>query len=370
MTEQITDEDIIMKKLRLAVLCGGRSAEHEISLLSAKSILDAMDRDKYEVILIGIDKDGCWYLCDADSYLLNADDPNKIALKTSPTPLAVVPGNGKTQILNCLTNEALPQIDVAFPILHGPFGEDGTVQGLLRIIGIPFIGADILGSAVGMDKDVMKRLLRDAGLPIGKFRVIEKQFYDEINYTEIVKDLGQPVFVKPANMGSSVGVNMADSKDKFIEAVECALQYDEKVIIEEQILGREIECSVLGKDNPIASLPGEIVPQTDFYSYKAKYIDTDGAKLLVPADLPQDVVTSVQNLAIKTFKVLCCSGLARVDCFLRGEKEIIINEINTMPGFTNISMYPTLWKATGIPFSELIDRLIATAIRDTPEVRI
>lgn len=347
-----------MKKLRVAVLCGGRSAEHEISLLSSKSIVDAMDRDKYEIILIGIDKDGCWHLCDADSYLLNADDPNQVALKTSPTPLAVIPGNEGSQILNMLTNKPLPKIDVAFPVLHGPFGEDGTIQGLLRIAGIPFVGAGILGSAIGMDKDVMKRLLRDAGLPIGKFHVIEKQFSNKMNYTEIVKDLGLPVFVKPANMGSSVGVNMANSENEFIEAVECALQYDDKIIIEEQISGREIECSVLGKDDPIASLPGEIVPQADFYSYKAKYIDADGAKLLVPADLPPHAVTSVQKLAIETFKVLCCTGLARVDCFLRGENEVIINEINTMPGFTNISMYPTLWKATGIPFSELIDRLI------------
>jgi len=349
-------------RLRVAVLCGGKSAEHEVSLRSARNIIEAMDRSKYEVLVIGIDKDGQWRLGHENAFLVNADDPKLIALNTTGDPLALVPGDGAPQLVNLARDEPIGEVDVAFPVLHGPFGEDGAVQGLLKLAGVPFVGAGVLGSAVGMDKDVMKRLLRDAGLPIGKFRVLDGKSAGHTAFADVADELGLPVFVKPANLGSSVGVSRATDEREFSEAVKHALRFDRKVILEQSIEGREIECSVLGNAQPIASMPGEIVPLGRFYSYEAKYIDDNGADLRAPADLPAAVVARVQELAIEAFRILDCEGLARVDFFLRGETEVIINEINTIPGFTRISMYPRLWEATGISCSELIDRLIELAM--------
>jgi len=258
--------------------------------------------------------------------------------------------------------EKIGPIDVVFPLIHGPFGEDGTIQGLLKLMEIPFIGASVLGSAVGMDKDVMKRLLRDAGILIAKFFVVENSEKDKVSFEKIESQLGLPVFVKPANLGSSVGISRVNSKSDYEKALKIAFEYDNKVIVEEQIDGREIECSVLGNDNPIASVPGEILPQDSFYSYNAKYIDANGAKLQIPAKLTQELVEKIQQCAKKVFKTLCCEGMARVDMFLKENGEIVVNEINTIPGFTKISMYPKLWKESGISYSELIDRLIDLAI--------
>jgi D-alanine-D-alanine ligase len=245
---------------------------------------------------------------------------------------------------------------------HSPFGEDGTVQGLLRLLDVPFVGASVLGSAAAMDKDVTKRLLRDARIPIAKFLAFDRSFVGKIDFDDVRRQLGQPVFVKPANLGSSVGINTADDGGQFERAIEQAFEYDNKILVEECIRGREIECSVLGNDSPIASVPGEIIPRHDFYSYEAKYIDEEGAVLEIPAKLEDQTIHQVQDLAIRTFKALCCEGMARVDFFLTENAQVVVNELNTIPGFTKISMYPKLWEASGIPYTELIDRLIQLAL--------
>ena len=350
---------MVKKKINVGILFGGKSAEHEISLLSAKNIIDALDRGKYNPVLIGIDKSGLWSLQDAADYLLHASDAKLIKLNKSDRRVALVPQNaGK---LTSLKNRSdLDAIDVVFPVLHGPFGEDGAMQGLLRMADIPFVGAGVLGSAVGMDKDVMKRLLRDVRIPGAKFR--SARAYDGIpDYAAIVAEVGEPFFVKPANLGSSVGVSKVHDRSEYEKAVGLAFDYDHKILFEEYIQGREIECSVLGNDDPIASVPGEIIPNHEFYSYDAKYLDDQGAALEVPARLPAAVVSAVQQMAVAAFKALECAGMARVDFFLRGGSEILVNEINTIPGFTSISMYPRLWQASGIPYEELIDRLIQLA---------
>jgi len=343
------------KKITVGILFGGKSAEHEVSLLSAKNIYDAIDRSKFEPVLIGIDKNGKWLLNDASHFLLNSGDPRHISLDPSGSPTALNPASQ-----GLLSNGSL-QLDVVFPILHGPFGEDGTVQGLLKLAGIPFVGSDVLGSAVGMDKDVMKRLFRDAGIPIGKFLTFSS--HNAIPpFAEIQVALGNPVFVKPANMGSSVGISKARNETEFSAAVNEAFQHDTKIVIEEFIEGREIECAVLGNDNPIASIPGEIIPTHEFYSYEAKYLDENGAALEIPAKLDDATRERIQELSIKAFQTLCCAGLSRIDFFLKKNGEVLINEINTIPGFTKNSMYPKLWEASGIGYTDLISRLIELAM--------
>lgn len=316
-----------MSKLRVAILSGGKSAEHEVSRKSAKNILAALDREKFEPLSIVIEKDGSWPL---------------------------------EKIINPKTGQKQDDIDVVFPVLHGPFGEDGSIQGLLRMANIPFVGAGVLGSAVGMDKVVMKKLLKEAGLPIGKFLSFNSG--QTIEFELIEKTLGMPCFVKPANMGSSVGVMKVVDEDSLKQTIKTAFQFDSKIIIEEAIEGSEIECSVLGNDNPTASLPGRIEATKEFYSYEAKYLDTQGAMLEIPAKLDQETISRVQGLALKTFKTLNCSGLARVDMFLAPAGKLVINEINTLPGFTEISMYPKLWEVSGISYTELITKLIELAL--------
>lgn len=348
------------KKLRVGIIFGGKSAEHEVSLQSAKNIIEALDKEKYEPVLIGVDKEGRWLLNDSSKFLLNSENPKLIKLnKEASQNIALIPqSNGKISNLdNCESNDS---VDVVFPILHGPFGEDGTVQGLLKLANIPFVGAGVLGSAVGMDKDVMKRLLRDANIPIAKFLAADE---DNVPlYEEVVKKLGSPFFIKPANLGSSVGINKIKNKEDFDKAVREAFTYDRKIVFEENIVGREIECSVLGNNNPIASVPGEVITSYDFYSYEAKYIDENGATLEIPANLPDETIKKIQELAIKTFKTLSCEGLGRVDMFLKDNGDVFINEINTIPGFTSISMYPKLWEVSGISYTELISRLIDLAL--------
>lgn len=283
-------------------------------------------------------------------------------LPRSGENLALVPGKQEEQLVQLSGQQTPGSLDVVFPILHGPFGEDGTVQGLLKLANIPFVGAGVLGSAVGMDKDVMKRLLRDAGIPIARFIVLNKYSADEVAFDDAREQLGRPLFIKPANLGSSVGIHKVRDREEFDRAVRDAFKYDNKVLIEECIIGREIECSVLGNDQPVASVLGEILPSHEFYSYEAKYLDENGAVLEIPAKLPPEISERIRQTAIKTFSVLCCEGMARVDFFLRNGEEIIVNEINTIPGFTRISMYPKLWEASGLPYGELIDRLIGLAI--------
>lgn len=350
------------KKIRVGILFGGKSAEHEVSLQSAKNIIEAIDQKKYDVALIAIDKSGQWHLSDASRFLKNADNPKLIKLHAVSDDVTLVPGENAGQLVSLTTHKPAEPIDVVFPVLHGPFGEDGTVQGLLKIANVPFVGPSVLGSAVAMDKDVAKRLLRDAGIPTAKFVAFDRSSMNQVNFQELKNYLGMPLFIKPANLGSSVGISKARNKKEFEHAVNVAFRYDDKIIIEEFIAGREIECSVLGNDDPIVSLPGEILPNDDFYSYEAKYINEDGAGLDIPAKLSEDTMKKVQRLAIQTFKVLCCEGMARVDLFLKENDEIFVNEINTIPGFTKISMYPKLWEISGIPYSELIDRLIQLAL--------
>ena len=349
-----------MKKIRVAIIFGGKSAEHEVSLQSAKNVFEAIDREKYEPVLIGIDKAGRWLLNSSQGGLIDADHPERISINTSQERITFAPeSNG--EISGIENQQGNGVVDVAFPILHGPMGEDGTVQGFLKLANIPFVGASVLGSAVGMDKDVMKRLLRDAGIPIGKFLTLSDG--EAIpGFLEVSSLFGAPFFVKPANMGSSVGVSKVHDAESYRIAVELAFSFDHKIMLEEFISGREIECAVLGNSNPIASVIGEIKPGHEFYSYEAKYLDEKGAVLEIPAILPDGVADRAREIALRTFKVLAAEGLGRVDMFLKDNGEILVNEINTIPGFTKISMYPKLWEASGIAYPELIDRLIKLAI--------
>jgi D-alanine-D-alanine ligase len=352
-----------MKKINVGILFGGKSTEHEVSLQSAKSILEAMDKEKYEFTLIGIDKTGRWYLNNSSQFLLNSNDPKHIALHKTEKDVVLVPGESSQELL-CISDPMLNnKIDVVFPVLHGAYGEDGTVQGLLKLANIPFVGAGVLGSAVGMDKDVTKRLLRDAGIPIAKFLVLHKWNQKSLTFSEASQQLGLPLFVKPANAGSSVGVSKVRNEHEFNKAVEAAFEFDTKILIEEFVEGREVECSVLGNEQPIASRIGEIIAQSEFYSYEAKYIDENGAVLAIPANIPLETENEIRDLAIKAFTALCCEGMARVDFFLTKDHRIIVNEINTIPGFTKISMYPKLWEISGVSYSELIDRLIQLALK-------
>ena len=351
-----------MSKIRVGILFGGRSAEHEVSLQSARNIVDAIDKNKYEVVLIGIDRSGGWHLDESSRFLLRTTGSGLPALPATGENLALVPGQQEEPLVLLSGQQSPGSLDVVFPILHGPFGEDGTVQGLLKLANIPFVGAGVLGSAVGMDKDVMKRLLRDAGIPIARFITLHKHPAGKVDFDEARDQFGLPLFIKPANLGSSVGIHKVRDREEFDRAVEDAFAYDNKVLIEECIVGREIECSVLGNDQPVASVVGEILPRHEFYSYEAKYLDESGAALEIPAKLPTEISERIRQTAIKTFSVLCCAGMARVDFFLRNGDEIIVNEINTIPGFTRISMYPKLWEASGLPYGELIDKLIGLAM--------
>lgn len=338
------------RKIRVAIVFGGRSAEHEISFQSAESIYSVLDKNKYEAVLIGIDRTGRWLLNNDSHFLLNTNNPE----------VTLAQGKFQKQLVKIDSGNS-ETIDVVFPVLHGPYGEDGTIQGFLKLANVPFVGSGVLGSALGMDKDVMKRLLKESKIPTVKLKVFTKSERDNINFNQLTKELGLPLFVKPANLGSSVGVTKAKNQKQFKQAVNKAFEYDNKILIEEFINGREIECSVLGNEDPIASLPGEIILRHEFYSYEAKYLDETGAILKIPAKLPKNIIKKVQDLAVKTFKILCCEGMARVDFFLTKDK-IIVNEVNTIPGFTKISMYPKLWEVSGIPYPELVDKLIQLAI--------
>jgi D-alanine-D-alanine ligase len=353
----------VARKIRVGILFGGRSAEHEVSLQSARSIVDAIDKSKYDVVLIGIDKAGRWYLNEASNFLLHADNPKLIALNRSSKRVALAPATASDgNLISVSGSGAAGGIDVVFPVLHGPYGEDGSVQGLLKVANIPFVGSGVLGAAVSMDKDVMKRLLREAGIPTPKCRALTRSTAGRVSHEEIVRELGWPVFVKPANLGSSVGVSKVRDAASFEHALRDAFQYDSKVLVEQCIPGREIECSVLGNEEPIASIAGEVKPTHEFYSYDAKYIDENGAQLIIPAELPAAVMKRVQELAVKAFKALCCEGMARADFFVTVDNQVYVNELNSIPGFTKISMYPKLWEASGVRYADLIDRLIQLAL--------
>ncbi|ANF58794.1 D-alanine--D-alanine ligase [Halotalea alkalilenta] len=349
-----------MTKTRIGLIFGGKSAEHEVSLQSAKNIVDALDKTRFEVTMIGIDKQGQWHLNDASNFLLDADDPSRIALRESNRDLAVMPGRSHGQWLEADAG-ALAQLDVIFPIVHGTLGEDGSLQGLLRILDLPQVGSGVLGSAICMDKDVAKRLLRDAGLQVAPFVSVTRTRRASLDFDAVVDQLGLPLFVKPASQGSSVGVSKVVDRAGFERALDEAFSFDHKVLIEQAIEGREIECAVLGNDAPRASLCGEILLSDEFYSYDTKYISESGARLSIPAELTDAQSEAIQAVALETFALLECQGMARVDVFLTEDDRVVVNEVNTLPGFTRISMYPKLWEASGLSYSELLTTLIALA---------
>jgi D-alanine-D-alanine ligase len=352
-----------MKKIRVGIVFGGRSAEHEVSLQSAKNVLEALDRQKYDPVLIGIDREGRWRLDEQTRGLFESARPLPNLTADSPREVALVARGEQSRLLDLSGDTELGRLDVIFPVLHGPFGEDGSVQGLCRLANMPCVGAGILGSAVGMDKDVMKRLLRDAGIPIARFVTLFRG-KPVMDFSALKADLGSPLFVKPANLGSSVGISRVGSEKEYRAALEAAFAYDTKIVVEENIVGREIECAVLGNADAEASVPGEILTGGghSFYDYEAKYIDEKGAQLRIPAPLDGPVTEKVRALALRAFAVLCCEGMARVDMFVKENGEVLVNEINTIPGFTRISMYPKLWEASGVSYSQLVDRLIALAM--------
>lgn len=343
-----------MSKLRVGVIFGGRSGEHEVSLASAAAIFKHLDRQRYETVPIRIEKSGHWTLGAKAPEALSAADviaEARIEALQPVEPSKAITGSG---------------LDVVFPVLHGPYGEDGTVQGLLELANIPYVGAGVLGSAVGMDKAVMKTLFAAQGLPIVRHVVALRRDWlaDSRGFTQrVIRDLEFPVFVKPANLGSSVGISKAKSETDLAEAMELALQYDRKVVVEAAVPNaREIECSVLGNDDPVASVPGEIVPSREFYDYKAKYLDDD-SRAIIPAPLTAEQTADIQGLALQAFRAVEGAGMARVDFLLnRDSGEIFLNEVNTIPGFTTISMYPKMWEASGLAYPALLDRLIELAL--------
>jgi D-alanine-D-alanine ligase len=350
------------ERLRVALLFGGRSAEHDVSVMSASNVFRALDPARYETVPIGITRSGAWLLCSAEGGAF------PVAVPESGPRVALIPGGaGRLAILSEMS-AAAPDlsrvVDVLFPVLHGPFGEDGTVQGAAEIAGVAYVGSGVLGSAAAMDKDVAKRLMRDGGLPIARFLSFAQG--DTPAFDAVVAELGRPVFVKPARLGSSVGISKAGTEGEFAAAIAEAFRHDRKILVEEFVRGREIECGVLeGEDGSlIASLPGEIVPSNrhGFYTYEAKYLDDQGAAIKIPADLAPEVSDKVRKLSIDAFRALGCAGLARIDFFLREDGKLVVNEVNTLPGFTNISMYPKVMEALGISYSELVDRLIRHAL--------
>jgi D-alanine-D-alanine ligase len=358
-----------VKKTRVIILFGGRSAEHEVSLLSARNVFLALDRERFTPLLVGIDKQGRWHIEPEQTLLAAKGDPRLLKLNAAGPELAVpvhpqggdvVPAGGQPMAI-------LGRDDVVFPVLHGTYGEDGTVQGLLELADVAYVGPGHLGSAIGMDKDVSKRLLAQAGIPVVPWRLVTAAAMkrDASQCVASAGELGFPCFVKPANAGSSVGVSKVKSAAELLPALRAALAFDTKVLVEAAIDGREIECAVLGNDEPIASVPAEIVVhhKDGFYSYDAKYVDADGADAVIPADLPAELTTRVRSLAVETFRVLELAGMSRVDFFLdRTTGALYVNEVNTIPGFTAISMYPKMWEASGLPVRELITRLLDLAV--------
>ena len=350
-----------MKKTRVIILFGGRSAEHEVSILSARNVLGALDRQRFEPVLIGIDRAGRWHQESERTLAAATGDPRALALDPAAPTVSIEQG-----LVAGRSDDG--EDVVVFPVLHGTFGEDGTVQGLLELGDVAYVGAGVLGSAIGMDKDVAKRLLRDAGIPVVDFIVVTAAAFarDPAAALAGATSLGWPLFVKPVNAGSSVGVSRVNSPQGLAPAVRAALAFDRKVLIERAVDAREIECAVLGNDDPVASIPGEILVhhKDGFYSYDAKYVDPSGASWKIPADVPAATAARVQTLAVETFRTLELAGLARVDFFLsRADGALYVNEVNTLPGFTAVSMYPKMWEASGLSQKELLTRLVDLALQ-------
>ncbi|MEA2533509.1 MAG: D-alanine-D-alanine ligase [Actinomycetota bacterium] len=351
-----------LSRIRVAVLFGGRSGEHEVSCISARHVAAAFDPDRYQVVPVGITRDGRWLLPEVSRRVLEGGRLHipETAFEAAGEPVALAEGTRGAAAAGL-------EVDVVFPVLHGPYGEDGTVQGLLDMAGIPYVGSGVLGSALGMDKEKMKRMFRDHGLPIGDFVAIRAHEWedDAARCLEAAVALGFPSFAKPANLGSSVGVSKCQDEASLVAGIEEALRHDRKVLVEEGMAGREIEVGVLGNDHPDASVPGEVFPGREFYDYAAKYLD-DTSRTEIPADLPPAVVRELQELAVAAFRAVDAAGMARVDFFWdeagQTGARAVVNEINTIPGFTEISMFPQLWEASGLPYPRLLDRLVELAL--------
>ena len=337
-----------MAQLKVAIIFGGKSTEHAISLRSTRGILGQIDKAKYDLKLIWIDLEGKWWLLTG----LNPDDTS------GAVPVTLIPGENGARVLNTQNGHIESEIELAFPVLHGIFGEDGTIQGLFKMVNVAFVGCGVAGSAACMDKDVTKRLLRDAGIGIAPYLCATREH--SVSYEKACQELGSEVlFLKPASLGSSVGVHKVTNATEYNAGLKDGLEYDIKVVIEPNIVGREIECAVLGNETPRASYPGEIVMESDaFYDFESKYISKEAAQLNIPAKMTDDQIASMREIACAAFTACGCEGLARVDFFMTADGEMIINEINTLPGFTEVSMYPKMWGATGIGYTELLDLLI------------
>ena len=353
--------------MKIGVLYGGRSGEHDVSLCSAASVVAALNKSKYDVVAIGIDRDGRWYVQDQPEIVVDKAFGKILSLKKRGLWLVNhFEQKNKLYIYNLETSGEKVVVDVVFPVLHGTYGEDGTLQGLLELAMVPYVGVDVAGSAVGMDKDIAKRLLKEAGIPVVPWITVSK--HDWLEHPKNIlnhagNQLSLPLFVKPLCTGSSVGIKKVKVKKELADAINYAFQFDTRIMIETGIDCREIECAVLGNNNPQASVPGEILPQHEFYSYEAKYLDPEGAQMNIPAKLPAKLSAAIRQCAVAGFKALNCNSMARVDFFLDKEtNQFYLNEINTLPGFTSISMYPKLWEATGIQYSELLDHLVNLAL--------
>jgi D-alanine-D-alanine ligase len=356
------------KKIRIGLIFGGRSGEHEVSLHSANSVMSHLDPNKYEVVPVGITKTGAWLLGSDPQKLLAAELGTGATEPESTTSVTLTGDPNVRRLIPLQSSEQLQEngaLDVIFPVMHGTYGEDGALQGLLEMANVPYVGCGVLGAALGMDKEKMKMVFQSVGLPIVDYLVYRRHEWErspEAILDAIEQRLGYPNFVKPVNLGSSVGINKAHNRTELEHAMRVAAEYDRKIIIEHGVNCRELECAVLGNDEPIASVVGEVVASNEFYDYSAKYIDNK-SQIIIPADIPQATAEEVRRQALKAFTALDLSGLSRVDFFLEKESsQVYINEVNTLPGFTQISMYPQLWEASGIPYAELLDRLIELAI--------
>jgi D-alanine-D-alanine ligase len=360
------------KKLRIGVIFGGRSGEHEVSIRSARSVIDAMDTSKYEVVPIAITKTGNWLAPAVSARLLPKGTQGRLSssvLGQSKANAAIIGDPSRRGLARLDGSGKAERIDVVFPVLHGTFGEDGTIQGLMEMAAVPFVGCGTLASACGMDKVTMKALFRDAGLPICKYTWLLRSAFEhepENVLRRVTKQIGFPSFVKPANLGSSVGVSKATDKKSLAQAIALAARYDRKIIIEEAVEGRELECAVMGNDDPQASLPGEYVIHEEsarFLDYTEKYSSTGHVEFVVPARVSKAVAKRIQKMAVEAYKAIDGSGLSRVDFFLKPEGQLLVNEINTLPGLTDVSGFPKMWEATGVPFSQIIDQLIELALQ-------
>lgn len=352
-----------MKKISLLVLCGGQSAEHQISLVSTWNLLNTLDSNKFDCQLIAIDKEGNWHYQSIENFLKQEPHPQTIKIPNKGDSIYLLTGNQTNKFYRIKENSFLPEVDVVFPLLHGPNGEDGTMQGLLEQLQIPYVGCNVIGSAVCMDKDIAKRLMKEAGVPTSNYIAFTKPEKDLFSFEDVKEQLGLPLFVKPANMGSSVGINKVNTNEEFQAAIHEAFLFDTKIIIEEFVDGVEVECAVLGNNQVLVSQPGTYVHSDDFFDFDTKYLKNNEVAMQIPAQfLTAKQCEELRELSKKAYKALCCMGLSRVDTFVTSDGRYFVNEINTMPGFTQSSMYPVLMEKSGVPYNDLVVKLCQQAM--------